>query len=148
MTITTERMKFADFTRTFKNLWGGTKLGMDTHALRRGKERVYSFMSYELLAENIRAIFLSGGSELEELVMAVQFGGLFTVYDEDSRMAIMASIDFDQEVGVNEVFVNTVYVREWHEPIYCETRSELLCRVNLDGSVTVNPPELIRKAHV
>lgn len=145
MSFNKDRMKFADFTRTFKNLWGGTKLGMDTHALQRGKERVYPFMSYELLAENIRAIFLSGGSGLEELVMEVQFGSLFTVYDEDSRMAIMASIDFNQDIGVNEVFINTVYVRKWLEPIYCDARIQLMCRVNLDGSITVNPPELVCK---
>lgn len=79
MSTTSERMQFADFTRTFHNLWGGTRIGMDTHALRRGCQRFYPLLSYELLAENIRAIFLSGGAELEELVMGVEFGGMFTV---------------------------------------------------------------------
>lgn len=107
---------------------------------------VYPLLSYELLAENIRAIFLSGGAELEELVMGVEFGGMFTVYDEASRMAILASIDFNQTVGVNEVFVNTIYVREFHEPVYCERETKLRCKVNTDGSVTENPPELVLKS--
>jgi hypothetical protein len=146
MSTTSERMQFADFTRTFHNLWGGTRIGMDTHALRRGCQRFYPLLSYELLAENIRAIFLSGGAELEELVMGVEFGGMFTVYDEASRMAILASIDFNQTVGVNEVFVNTIYVREFHEPVYCERETKLRCKVNTDGSVTENPPELVLKS--
>ena len=27
------RMEQADFTWTYRDLWGGTKIGMDTHAL-------------------------------------------------------------------------------------------------------------------
>ncbi|WP_191396183.1 hypothetical protein [Flavonifractor sp. An306] len=145
MTKTHERMKFADFTRTFHNLWGGTKIGMDTHALRRGCQRFYPLLSYELLAENIRSIFLSGGAELEELAMGVELGGMFTIYDESSHMAILASIDFDQTVGVNEVFVNTIYVRRFQEPIYCEHETKLRCKIGADGSVTENPPELVLK---
>ncbi len=145
MSKTNERMKFADFTRTFHNLWGGTKIGMDTHALRRGCQRFYPLLSYELLAENIRAIFLSGGGELEELVMGVELDGKFAIYDENSHLVILGSIDFNQEIGLNEVFINTVCTHDWKGPIFCDVDSKLMCKVNLDGSITENPPDMVAK---
>lgn len=104
------RMEQADFTWTYRDLWGGTKIGMDTHALRRSIGRFYQFMSFELLSSNIRDIYMKGGDSLEELVMAVPFGGQFVVFDEKSGLIIFADIDFNERTGLNDVFVHSLLV--------------------------------------
>lgn len=141
------RMEQADFTRTYKELWGGTKLGMDTHALWRGINRFYEFMSFELLALNIRDIYLKGGDSLEGLVMAIPFGGKFVVFDEKTRMAIFAAIDFNERTNLNEVFVHSIYVLDEgkNNRVFCEAENKGLFKVLEDGSVQENPLELVRK---
>ena len=139
------RMEQADFTWTYRDLWGGTKIGMDTHALRRSIGRFYQFMSFELLSSNIRDIYLKGGDCLEELVMAIPFGGQFVVFDEKSGLIIFADIDFNERTGLNDVFVHSLLVYEGGErKVYCEPDDSVF-KVLLDGSVQENPEEFIRK---
>ncbi len=139
------RMEQADFTWTYRDLWGGTKIGMDTHALRRSIGRFYQFMSFELLSSNIRDIYLKGGDCLEELVMAIPFGGQFVVFDEKSGLIIFADIDFNERTGLNDVFVHSLLVYEGGErKVYCEP-DDFVFKVLLDGSVQENPEEFIRK---
>lgn len=139
------RMEQADFTWTYRDLWGGTKIGMDTHALRRSIGRFYQFMSFELLSSNIRDIYLKGGDDLEELVMAIPFGGQFVVFDEKSGLIIFADIDFNERTGLNDVFVHSLLVYEGDErKVYCEP-DDFVFKVLLDGSVQENPEEFIRK---
>lgn len=139
------RMEQADFTWTYRDLWGGTKIGMDTHALRRSIGRFYQFMSFELLSSNIRDIYMKGGDSLEELVMAVPFGGQFVVFDEKSGLIIFADIDFNERTGLNDVFVHSLLVYEGGErKVYCEP-DDFVFKVLLDGSVQENPEEFIRK---
>ena len=139
------RMEQADFTWTYRDLWGGTKIGMDTHALRRSIGRFYQFMSFELLSSNIRDIYLKGGDCLEELVMAIPFGGQFVVFDEKSGLIIFADIDFNERTGLNDVFVHSLLVYEGGErTVYCEP-DDFVFKVLLDGSVQENPEEFIRK---
>lgn len=137
------RMEQADYTRTYQELWGGTKLGMDTHALWRSIGRFYEYMSFELLASNIRDIYLKGGQALEELVMAVPFGGKFVVFDEKTRMAIFSTIDFNEKTGKNEVFIHSIFVLDEgkNSKVFC-TPDEARFKVLLDGSVQENPKEL------
>jgi len=136
------RMEQADFTWTYRDLWNGTKIGMDTHALRRSIGRFYQFMSFELLSSNIRDIYLKGGDCLEELVMAIPFGGQFVVFDEKSGLIIFADIDFNE---LNDVFVHSLLVYEGGErKVYCEP-DDFVFKVLLDGSVQENPEEFIRK---
>ena len=141
------RMEQADFTWTYRDLWGGTKIGMDTHALRRSIGRFYQFMSFELLSSNIRDIYLKGGDCLEELVMSIPFGGKFVVFDEKTRMAIFAAIDFNERTNLNEVFVHSVYVLDEGENkhVFCEAENKGLFKVLEDGSVQENPLELVLK---
>lgn len=139
------RMEQADFTWTYRDLWGGTKIGMDTHALRRSIGRFYQFMSFELLSSNIRDIYLKGGDCLEELVMAIPFGGQFVVFDEKSGLIIFADIDFNERTGLNDVFVHSLLVYEGGErKVYCEP-DDFVFKVLLDGSVQENPEEFMRK---
>lgn len=139
------RMEQADFTWTYRDLWGGTKIGMDTHALRRSIGRFYQFMSFELLSSNIRDIYMKGGDSLEELVMAVPFGGQFVVFDEKSGLIIFADIDFNERTGLNDVFVHSLLVYEGNErKVYCEPDDSVF-KVLLDGSVQENPEEFVRK---
>lgn len=139
------RMEQADFTWTYRDLWGGTKIGMDTHALRRSIGRFYQFMSFELLSSNIRDIYLKGGDCLEELVMAIPFGGQFVVFDEKSGLIIFADIDFNERTGLNDVFVHSLLVYEGGErKVYCEP-DDFVFKVLLDGSVQENPEEFIWK---
>ncbi len=139
------RMEQADFTWTYRDLWNGTKIGMDTHALRRSIGRFYQFMSFELLSSNIRDIYLKGGDCLEELVMAIPFGGQFVVFDEKSGLIIFADIDFNERTGLNDVFVHSLLVYEGGErKVYCEP-DDFVFKVLLDGSVQENPEEFIRK---
>lgn len=139
------RMEQADFTWTYRDLWGGTKIGMDTHALRRSIGRFYQFMSFELLSSNIRDIYLKGGDCLEELVMAIPFGGQIVVFDEKSGLIIFADIDFNERTGLNDVFVHSLLVYEGGErKVYCEP-DDFVFKVLLDGSVQENPEEFIRK---
>ena len=139
------RMEQADFTWTYRDLWGGTKIGMDTHALRRSIGRFYQFMSFELLSSNIRDIYLKGGDCLEELVMAIPFGGQFVVFDEKSGLIIFADIDFNERTGLNDVFLHSLLVYEGGErKVYCEP-DDFVFKVLLDGSVQENPEEFIRK---
>ena len=139
------RMEQADFTWTYRDLWGGTKIGMDTHALRRSIGRFYQFMSFELLSSNIRDIYLKGGDCLEELVMAIPFGGQFVVVDEKAGLIIFADIDFNERTGLNDVFVHSLLVYEGGErKVYCEP-DDFVFKVLLDGSVQENPEEFIRK---
>ena len=139
------RMEQADFTWTYRDLWGGTKIGMDTHALRRSIGRFYQFMSFELLSSNIRDIYLKGGDCLEELVMAIPFGGQFVVFDEKSGLIIFADIDFNERTGLNDVFVHSLLVYEGGErKVYCEPDDSVF-KVLLDGSVQENPEEFVRK---
>jgi hypothetical protein len=138
-------MEQADFTWTYRDLWNGTKIGMDTHALRRSIGRFYQFMSFELLSSNIRDIYLKGGDCLEELVMAIPFGGQFVVFDEKSGLIIFADIDFNERTGLNDVFVHSLLVYEGGErKVYCEP-DDFVFKVLLDGSVQENPEEFIRK---
>ena len=130
---------------TYRDLWNGTKIGMDTHALRRSIGRFYQFMSFELLSSNIRDIYLKGGDCLEELVMAIPFGGQFVVFDEKSGLIIFADIDFNERTGLNDVFVHSLLVYEGGErKVYCEP-DDFVFKVLLDGSVQENPEEFIRK---
>ena len=116
------RMEQADFTWTYRDLWGGTKIGMDTHALRRSIGRFYQFMSFELLSSNIRDIYMKGGDSLEELVMAVPFGGQFVVFDEKSGLIIFADIDFNEGGQVLTMcLVHSLLVYGGNErKVYCE----------------------------
>lgn len=141
------RMEQADFTWTYRDLWSGTKIGMDTHALRRSIGRFYQFMSFELLSSNIQDIYKKGGESLEELVMSIPFGGKFVVFDEKTRMAIFAAIDFNDKTGLNEVFVHSIYVLDEGEDkrVFCEAENKGLFKVLKDGSVQENPLELVRK---
>ena len=139
------RMEQADFTWTYRDLWGGTKIGMDTHALRRSIGRFYQFMFFELLSSNIRDIYMKGGDSLEELVMAVPFSGQFVVFDEKSGLIIFADIDFNERTGLNDVFVHSLLVYGGNErKVYCEPDDSVF-KVLLDGSVQENPEEFVRK---
>ena len=141
------RLEQADFTWTYRDLWGGTKIGMDVHALKRSIGRFYRFMSFELLSSNIRDIYVKGGAPLEELVMSIPFGGKFVVFDEKNRMAIFAAIDYNDKTNLNEVFVHSIYIlsEDENKKVYCEAENKGLFKVLEDGSVQENPLELVRK---
>ena len=138
-----QRMQFADYTRTYFDLWGGTKFGMDTHALSRSIDRYYPFMSFDLLTSNIKDIYCHGGEELEDLVMALPLGTKFVVFDERINMAIFTAIDFNETTRLNEVFIHSIYVlKPWETTVYCEAENTGLFKLRADGTVEENPPEL------
>lgn len=139
------RMEQADFTWTYRDLWGGTKIGMDTHALRRSIGRFYQFMSFELLSSNIREDLHEGAEILWRNWLCVPFGGQFVVFDEKSGLIIFADIDFNERTGLNDVFVHSLLVYGGNErKVYCEPDDSVF-KVLLDGSVQENPEEFVRK---
>ena len=88
---------------------------------------------------------MKGGDSLEELVMAVPFGGQFVVFDEKSGLIIFADIDFNERTGLNDVFVHSLLVYGGTErKVYCEPDDSVF-KVLLDGSVQENPEEFVRK---
>lgn len=140
-----KRMEYADFTRTYFDLWGGTKIGMDTHALYRSIGRFYEYMNFDLLSSNICDVFRRGGEALEDLVMGIPFDSKFVVYSEPTRMAIFSAIDYNSNTNLNEVFIHSIFILEGgkNDKVFCEVGNACLVKVCADGSVVENPPELV-----
>lgn len=142
-----KRMEYADYTRTYFDLWGGTKIGMDTHALFRSIGRFYEYMNFDLLVSNVCDIYRKGGDQLEELVMSVPFDSKFVVFDEHTRMAVFAAIDYNSRTKLNEVFIHSIFVlnEDANARVFCEIENASMLKVCEDGGVLENPPELVYK---
>lgn len=137
------RIQLADYTRIIHSLWGGTKIGIDTHALKRSIGRFYQFMSYELLIDNVLDILKT--EELEDYIMDIPMGGKFNVMNEKNGFTIFGSIGYDESTCLNECFIHSIFVfcPEEHKHVYTEDESTVRLKVDLGGTVICNPPEIV-----
>lgn len=137
------RLRSADYSMTYNELWGGTKIGTDAHSLRRSFQRYCSFSSIDLVVWNAALVSLKGGEPLEDAVMSLPFESQFVIYDEAQDCAYFLEIGYNAETQLNEMFIHSLFVRQDpHRPIYCHATDKGLYKVCRDGSFVENPKEL------
>lgn len=135
------RMALAGYTRTYDNLMGGTRLGLDDHVLRRSVQRFYENMTFELLSENIAEV-LQEMPDMEDILLDTPVGSKLVILRESDGFTFSVSYDINSSTGNYELFVHTVLVHDGTEGFYIFVEEGEIClKLCKDGTVEENANE-------
>lgn len=139
-----ERVEYADFCCTFKEMWGtGVKIAMDNHALRRAGKRQEMLVSFNTVANAVADLLKS--DRIESLIMDLDMGSRFAILEEETGFTAFCSVDWHEATGMSVVFVHSIFV---YDPIICpaifvEPRCIGRYKIKRNGIVVVNPKEMV-----
>lgn len=145
---TKKRMQTADYTKRFHDLMGGTRIGMDFHALRHSIDGFHALMGYALMVENVADAFATV-PDLEDRLMNLPEGSTFVILRENDGLTVFASFAINQATRDIDIFVHTTFIYEAIPSCYVFVNDEdkLLLKICKDGTVEENAGEFKTKSN-